>query len=852
MNENRRDFLKKAAIFTGGAGLWGTLPSTIQKAMAINPEMGTSYLDAEHVVILMQENRSFDHCFGKLKGVRGYNDPRAIRLPDKNLVWLQKDNQGQTFAPFRLNIKDTKSTWMSSIPHSWENQVDARNGGKYDGWIEAKRPGRKEFSHVPMTMGFYDREDLPFYYAFADAFTVCDQHFCAALTGTTTNRNYLWAGKSVGEPDEKPLVRNGEHTYGKEVDWKTFPDLLQDNGISWKVYQNEVSVNTLLEGEDESWLANFTDNNLEWFKQFGVRYTPGHYEYLLHQKKHLPEEIANLETSLGKALDADKEELQKFLDRKKVALLQVEKAIAQFNPETFARLSPREQEMHQRAFTTNINDPHYHQTESLRFKDGDQDRETKIPKGDIFHEFRKDVDRGELPTVSYLVAPKNFSDHPSAPWYGAWYVSEALDILTKDPEVWKKTIFILNYDENDGYFDHVPPFVPPKPGDDSSGSMSKDLDARGEFVTLEQELNYPGIQPEDARESPVGLGYRVPLIVASPWSRGGWVNSEVCDISSTILFLEKFLSHKKGKLIREDNISSWRRNICGDLTSVFRPYNGEKTDLPDLVNLESHVKAIFNAGFKDLPDNFKALEEEEIRQINQNPLDSPWVPRQEEGTKPSNALAYELYVDGNVDPEGRGITINFQASNRRFGKKALGAPFLVYAPGHYTDSLTGQITHFKTWSFAVKAGDQVSYNWPIQAFKGNQYHLLVYGPNGFFREFKGNKETTGLTTETFYKTEDGLSQKGHFLLELENRSGRPISLILSDNAYNQGNKFISINSGKKKPVKISTTSSYGWYDFSLKMAENDSYLKRYCGRLEFGSHSRSDPYMAGEGSIKLT
>ena len=235
MKDSRRDFLKKAALMTGGAGLWSTLPASIQKAMAINPEMGSSFLDAEHVVILMQENRSFDHCFGKIKGVRGFNDPRAIMLPNNNLVWMQSDKDGNTYAPFRFDIKKTKATWMRDIPHSWENQVDARNGGKYDGWIEAKRSGRAEFKHVPMTMGFYDREDLPFYYSFADAFTICDQHFCSALTGTTTNRNYLWAGKTHGTPDEKPRVRNGEHTYGKEVDWNTFPDRLQDNGISWKV-----------------------------------------------------------------------------------------------------------------------------------------------------------------------------------------------------------------------------------------------------------------------------------------------------------------------------------------------------------------------------------------------------------------------------------------------------------------------------------------------------------------------------------------------------------------------------------------------------------------------------------------
>src|SRR4026208_2613397 len=106
--ENRREFIKKAALLSGGAGLLHTLPDSIQKAVAIDPAIGSTFYDAEHVVILMQENRSFDHCYGSLQGVRGFNDPRAIRLPNKNLVWLQTNSNGETFVPFRLNIKDTK------------------------------------------------------------------------------------------------------------------------------------------------------------------------------------------------------------------------------------------------------------------------------------------------------------------------------------------------------------------------------------------------------------------------------------------------------------------------------------------------------------------------------------------------------------------------------------------------------------------------------------------------------------------------------------------------------------------------------------------------------------------------
>jgi phospholipase C len=180
----------------------------------------------------------------------------------------------------------------------------------------------------------------------------------------------------------------------------------------------------------------------------------------------------------------------------------------------------------------------------------------KAPKGDVLHQFRQDVQSGKLPTVSWLSAPENFSDHPSAPWYGAWYVSEVMDILTQDPEVWKKTIFILAYDENDGYFDHVAPFTAPHPHQPGTGKVSAGIDTSVDFVTLEQAKERDGFPENFMRESSVGLGFRVPLIVASPWTRGGWVNSQVFDHTSTLQFLEKFLSHKTGQAVVEPNIPS--------------------------------------------------------------------------------------------------------------------------------------------------------------------------------------------------------------------------------------------------------------------------------------------------------
>ena len=128
----RREFLQRAPLLAGGAGLAESLMAAIQKASSIDPEKGSTFLDAEHVVVLMQENRSFDHSFGRLRGVRGFNDPRAVTLPDRNPVWLQSNAAGETFAPFRLDLKETKATWLGSLPHGWVDQSGARNDGNHD------------------------------------------------------------------------------------------------------------------------------------------------------------------------------------------------------------------------------------------------------------------------------------------------------------------------------------------------------------------------------------------------------------------------------------------------------------------------------------------------------------------------------------------------------------------------------------------------------------------------------------------------------------------------------------------------------------------------------------------------
>jgi phospholipase C len=848
MLDTRRDFLKKAALLTGAAGLTSILPESIQKAMAINPAPGSTYMDAEHIVILMQENRSFDHTYGTLKGVRGFNDPRAIELPNKNKVWLQSNNKGETYAPFRLDIKGTKATWMSSLPHSWSNQVNARNDGKFDQWLNVKQNGIKEYKHMPLTLGYYNREDIPFYYALADAFTVCDQNFCSSLTGTNPNRLYFWSGTIRAEQHENSLahVWNDDMDYGT-LNWATFPERLEDHGISWKHYQNEVAIDTGFEGEEDAWLSNFQDNALEFFGQYNIKLHDNHVTYLQKRSTLLPDEITALEKQIA-ALptgDAHIDHLKKQLKQKQRDLENIKKDMANLDPGKFAALSQREKNLHQKAFVTNTNDPHYRELVNLKYDDNGTGRELLVPKSDIFHQFREDVKTGQLPTVSWLTAPENFSDHPSSAWYGAWYVSEVMDILTHNPEVWKKTIFILAYDENDGYFDHIPPFVAPHPHKPGTGQTSKGIDTSVEFVTLEQEKarnNFPEVYD---RESAIGLGYRVPLVIASPWSRGGWVNSEVFDHTSTLQFLEAYLSKKTGKKITEPNISNWRRTVCGDLTSVFRPYNGEKIANPEFVVKDAFLESIHQAKFKKLPSNYKLLTADEIAQINKDPYSSPYMAQQEKGIKPSCALPYQLYADGKLSADKKSFEIKFNADNKAFGDKASGSPFNVYAPGKYASfNDPQQMEPLRTWAYALTAGDSLTDAWPLQEFENGEYHLRVYGPNGFFREYKGNTSDPLVEVACEYEQSPASKLTGNIALKLANLNhDKAYTVEISDHAYKTNNHKVLLSKKGQSSLVLNLAKSHGWYDFSIKINGSQTFEKRYAGRVETGNHSFSDPLM---------
>ena len=183
------------------------------------------------------------------------------------------------------------------------------------------------------------------------------------------------------------------------------------------------------------------------------------------------------------------------------------------------------------------------------------------------------------------------------------------------------------------------------------------------------------------------------------------------------------------------------------------------------------------------------------------------------------------------------------AGNKLFSKQSVGSPFTVYAPGKYTEKGVDDIS--RNWAFAVKAGDTLTYTWPLNAFDNNQYHLRLYGPNGFYREFKGNATDPEPEVRVEYQ-KDAKSGKltGNVLLYLTNTdANKTLQVTIKDNAYKKKDIVQEIAKGGKATVTLSLKDSYGWYDFSIKINGAEASEKRYAGRVETGKESFSDPDM---------
>src|SRR5437660_2584176 len=408
----RRQLIQRGIAGAGALSAYGLMSDSIARALTATPQCG-QLSDIEHVVILIQENRSFDHYFGTYPAVLGFSDPNALPLNDGSgkTVFAQPGYPVAGYEghllPFHFDTqRPNNGECVNDLDHSWGPQHRSWNGGAMDRFV-TEHLADNGSANGPNTMGYYRRQDLPFYYALADAFTICDRFHCSVIGPTDPNRLYSMSATldpdgSNGGPLLETLFTNRLQKFGAFT-WTTMPEQLQARGISWKVYGNPD--------------GNFGDNVLFYFKNY------------------------------------------------------------QPNPQ-----------LAERAFAPTF-------------------------PGD----FQADVAAGTLPQVSWVLAPLVQTEHPpAAVTDGEKAAYDVFSALTSNPAVWAKSALFITYDENGGFFDHVPPPTAP------AGTP-------GEYLTAS-----PLPSEASGVAGPIGLGFRVPMLVVSPFSRGGLVCHDTFDHTSML------------------------------------------------------------------------------------------------------------------------------------------------------------------------------------------------------------------------------------------------------------------------------------------------------------------------------
>ncbi|SDP07108.1 phospholipase C [Phyllobacterium sp. YR620] len=760
---SRRKFMEMMGVSAGGVAGLSMLPPAIQQALAIPPNNATGTIrDVEHVVIMMQENRSLNHYFGTYNGVRGFTDPRPVVSPATGKdVFRQpitdslsnKDGKRcgvplgtSEVLPYPIDY-DKTGEGLRGTDHGVNSGQSCWNHGRYDNWIAAKGD--------VLTMSYLRHKDVSYHRYLANAFTVCDHYFVSCHGDTIPNRQFLVSGAAANPALKNPKViwPSWDKTPAVRVvsDWTTYPERIEKfnaeqtnpgRKITWRTYQGGT-------GKPGEPTDCYEENNLAYFAAYNDQPVKGCYwvdGVCYKDGKVYTGSLDNLPTLVRNGV--------------------TNRSIAQM---------------------------------------------------------REDVLNNQLPNISWVVAPYKNCEHPSATVTdGAYYINEVLSALVANPEVWSKTIFLLNYDENDGLFDHV---VPPMPVDEKGpGKMSPSLLNGLDRELYNHENEWVGQY--------IGFGPRVPMLVVSPWSKGGWVCSEVFDHTSTLRFLEARFGLESDKTgvenpLYESNITPWRRAIAGDLTSAFDfakndaafvaypkggPFVNKSGKFPPNVPLTNAMPKVENPVTAFGTDN------------TSNP----------DFSRRSRPLPYEFHINGHLDAAKKQLVVDFVNAGK--------AGSCFYA---YDYVLKDQ----KPRRYSVIKGEPLQDAWDVTD-KG--YHLAIHGPNGYLRQFKG-----ALTAELEVdpQVEILYQANGDVTLKLVNAGTKDQTLKITV-LYDKIGSADRTPSTKMRPLKLLTCvpqfeeikTRSGWYDITVELVNESGksdgvYLRRFAGRVETGAASVTDPFL---------
>ncbi len=660
----RRRFLQTAGVAAGAMAV-GLDPAEAiaasgrhhRKPVHVLPKgYSGTMADLKHVVILMQENRSFDHYLGQLPGVRGQNDKQVLTFQDGTTVFQQRDTAGNIVTPFA-------STSQASCNHAFYGA----NGGRWNTWVVDKGTN---------AMRYYLPETMPWMYSLASQYTVCDMSFCSLHGPTIPNRYYFMTGTANGE-----TTNAGQNDYSRT--WQTVPEQLQSTGVNWRIFSDN-SGNGVKGSLQNGFIGEYGCNVTNSFQAFDPRSASD----------------SDLAEGTGKIWKANS-----FLY----------------------------------AGTGVVND----------------DSEENL--NGVLRDFIAACQPGAehpLPEVSWVVMPAAWSEHPVFDTvHGERYMNKVLQTLQSNPDIWNHTLLIVTYDENDGIFDHV---LPPRPEAGTAGEFSG--------------------------ETPYGFGPRVPTLLVSPWTRGGYVASEVFDHTSTIKFLETWAKYL-GKPFTNPNITAWRRSIAGDLTSAI-----------DFAHPRPGPAVIAD------------------------PVNGTPPPMTADRMK-HRGLSFHPHATLTEDRSAGTVTASMTLAGGPDGK----AVSLQVFPDAHQD--------FSNTPYTVSASNPRQYTWDAQQSDGT-YAFSIYGPDGFLRSFAGQvvpaaaQKNIGIPRVDVHLVGGA---HGEVRLTLHNDGTQAVRYSLTANDYLGGSRTRTVAAGRSTVVTWPTHE--GYYDVIITADSGTGWTQRYAGRV---------------------
>lgn len=676
---SRRRFLQytglgAAAVAAGvGGGLAAAAHGSSAASRALPKGWSGTIADVKRVVILMQENRSFDHYFGTLRGVRGFGDKQALSYPDGTSIYQQPDKT-RTDLGYLLPYNLTDQT-DGDLDHSWAGDHEARNGGLWNNWVPAK---------TEETMGYFTRNEIPFQYALADAFTICDGYHQAIMAPTSSNRMYFWTGTSSGWTSNPGDYKVAFGSDAGTAEVMTYPELLQKAGISWQVYTNDQV------GDSGSYpgyfLGDYGDNPLWFYQQYNTsNSTQGGTGGLAARGAVTPWQSGAGAPPMSKAHAAY-----------------------------------------------------------------------------VLSSFINDVKSSKLPQVSWIVAPAGYCEHPSyAPDYGAHYVNTVLQTLFSNPGLWQNTALFITYDEHDGFFDHQ---LPPCP----------EASVTDEYID--------GL--------PIGPGTRVPMLICSPWTRGGYVDSNVYDHTSMLQFLAAWTG------VKPANVTPWRASVTGDLTTAF-DFKHPDFSIPKIPALDQTWALTQLTGGSTAPPAEGTQK----------------MPAQEPGTRPHRPTNYQLHAEVTVNRTTSQVTVALTNTGK------VGVSLSVY-PDAYRPFTSTPVT--------VLPNSPRSHVWDA-TLTGGKYAFSVYGPDGFVTSFAGTVVPAGRSAGPVPVVSTTLRSTA-VELTLANAGTADIVYTVTRNDYAGSDQRVTVKGGSAKTVSWPANQD-GYYDVVITANASDGFRRRYAGRI---------------------